>query len=341
MGRRKRKGVVPVALAVALIGVGLLSTAMVAQTGVFDNVPVLSAMNLDADVDDDEDVVQVHMRPMGEATAPLEIFADGATTVYFAAPDAEIPDEYGDYTETASVIESETDGDVFTVDISDDRGEIDTSDIGPNQDFVPGETYTVWSNDGEDAYLEFHGEVTIPAETEAFKVENQISEQITLDTIEKEEYGDTIEEVRTAEGETASGDTEVDTGLPDRIEDIYDDGEFILWTEIEVDDGTALLGEVDSISVHDDVEEVSLTITVDGEEVYSESEDADDVSDLELEFVEDDMERNPVRASSEIVVEMDVEFDDDRESTDANVNLVEMTIVDLFGEVVYDVTVEG
>lgn len=279
------------------------------------------------------------MRSMADATADLRVIADNADTVYMAAPDAEIADEYGDYTADAATIQSNTDGDVYTVDITDGEGTISSSNIGPNQDFVPGETYTVWT-DGSSANLEFD-EVTIPAETETFKIENEISEEVVVDTLEQVTYGDTEEEILTADGQVSSDDTDVSTGFDSRVTEIYDSGEFTLSSEVEVDAGTVLLGEVSTASAHSDVQNVDLEIMADGQPVYDQSESGSDAGDLAMDFVEDDMVRNPEFASDNVEIVADVEFDDTRSSGDTNVDLVNLTVQDLFGNQVYTATVTG
>jgi len=312
---------------VGLLGLAILAGAVLVGTGAVS----LSALG-------GEDA---NMRSMADATADLRVIADDADTVYMAAPDAEVPDEYGDYTADASTISSETDGDVYEVTVTDGEGTINNNNIGPNQDFKPGETYTVWS-EGTNAELEFD-EVTIPAETESFKVENEISEEVVVETLGTAVYGDTEEEILTASGEVASDDTDVSTGFNDRVTDIYDDGEFTLSTEVEVDEGDSVLGEVSSVSVDgsDVVNNVNLEIRADGETVYSESADAGDISDLNMDLVEDEMERNPVFSSEDIEVVADVEFDDTRTSGDSNVDMFSMTLNDLYGNSVYSTTVTG
>ena len=283
----------------------------------------------------DSDDKNSNLKPMGDATADLRVIADDADTVYMAAPDAQVADEYGDYTETASTIESETEGDVYTVDITNGEGTISASNVGPNQDFKPGETYTVWS-DGTGANVEFD-EVTIPAETEAFKIENEISEEVVVNTLGTPVDGDLTQEITALDGDYAGQTTISDNGNPG-VSTIYEDGEFRFYAEQEVDEGTQVLGEVSNVAVDSAVNNIELTVTADGEQVFSESASGSDAADIE-DDLQEDIATNPVFADNSVEMEATVEFDDTETVSDTTAGFVNLTTKDLYGNNVFDVSI--
>lgn len=280
--------------------IALLAVVAVGMVG-SQSMNIFSSGEDQADAPDVGDFVEIDYN---EYTTDFEVLAEGATEVHFVNAE-ELPEEYGDYTESASAITDELDSDeVESVAVSDDKATVDATEIGENEFFVAGETYDVIV---EGDHLTFE-EVTVPETIEKFAYEQGNAQTESVEVMEAGAASVDSEEVLTADGETAGEDTTVNTGLDSRVTTIEEDDEFSFEAEVEVEDGTALFGAAEVTQAGDSVEEVAMTVRADGEVVYSDSA-SEDFTDLGDDFVEEEMEYNPVMAEDDIIVTLDVEYD--------------------------------
>lgn len=277
-----------------------------------------------------------------EYTTDFKILSDALSdtdTVHVVSADAELPEDYNDHTVAASDLKSDFDSDVdvYSLDANAD-GEvvIDKSRIGANEDFQAGQEYRVFTDATTD-YTSF-ASFTMTDQIEKFAYEEGNAQTANVELLESETPGELTEEVLTADGEVAGEDTTVDTGLSSRITTIENDGEFTFEATQEIDSGDVVLGDVAVSSVHSSVSEVSMTVRADGEVVYSDSATEDFTNNLGGDFVEEEMNSNPVLAENDVSVTVDVEYDASATSGSA-ADLVALDVSELDGTSFYAPTI--
>lgn len=291
-----------------LAGIAVLLVAVVASGGAFN-----SLLPGQDDGDSGEDG-EFTMLDFNDYPVDVELKSDqisSGDTVYLVSADAEAPDNYGNHEAdvSASDIESDFGNDAEVIASSDDAISsvndgslvISSDAIGENEDFQAGQEYRVFSDNADSAYTSFDT-VTLPSEVEKFKYEQDSpSETLTVDFLQDATYS--------LDGTTTSSDG--------------NDHEFE--RAVEVTDGTSVMGDINVSSVGADVTEVSVTVTADGEQVYSETSDGSEdgetiASALSEDLVEEDMGKNPVTAEESVTVAVEVDADGSSNSVTVDLN---------------------
>jgi hypothetical protein len=281
-----------------LLGIGVLLVAVVASGGAFNSI---MPGGDDGNNQTDGEFQQISFN---EYSVPVEIQDDelaDSDTVYVVSADAEADEDYGNYEEAASSITDFGDAEVHSFDPNAD-GEISIAAdrIGENEDFQAGQELRVFTDDTAD-YTSFET-VSLPETIEKFKYQqDNPSETLAVDFLQNAQYED--------DGTTTSSDGDDKTYEKVRT----------------VTEGTSVMGDINVSNVGADVTEVSVTVTADGEQVYSESSDGSEdgetiASALSADLVEEEMSSNPVTAEDSVTVSVEVEADGAGNAVDVALN---------------------